>query len=346
LKRYFAGIFCVLFLAASAPAGDLPFWGFAVDGYPVLRQTIQELEEETSLPVQMVVFFLQWPAPDQAASAPFPEESLDAIWERGSLPCLTWEPMYYEEGGKEIVIPYGAILGGRYDRFLENFAERAARWGRPFIVRFAHEMNLSRYAWGTGEASYGPENPEIYRRMFRYLVSLFRRKGADNVLWAFCPNVESVPDVSYDPSASWNRAEHYYPGGDWVDILGMDGYNWGRSRTLDRHGWESRWKPFHETFASLHERLRILAPEKPVVVFETASVTAGGDRSTWLREALDTARRWNLRGIAWFQVDKDNDWRISRREVPPVEGRLAPARDAARAWASSLRPACVRKTKP
>ncbi len=338
MTRLFAPCLGVLLLAGSLSAGELPFWGFAVDGYPVTGQRVQELEGETGLPAQMVVFFLQWPSLRREASASFPEESLDAVWSSGALPCLTWEPMYYE-GEKEIVIPFAAILGGSYDRFLEDFADRAARWKKPLIIRFAHEMNLSRYAWGTGGAGYGPDSPEIYRRIFRHVVSIFRRRGADNVLWAFCPNAESVPGVSHDPSAAWNRAEDYYPGGAWIDILGMDGYNWGRSRTLERHGWESRWSSFRETFAPLYEKLRALAPEKPVVVFETASVAAGGDRSLWLHEALGVARQWNLAGIAWFQADTDNRWRITRQEVPPAEGLLGPERCAAQAWASSLLPA-------
>jgi hypothetical protein len=341
LKRFVAGFLFLFpfFLASCAGTGTPPFWGFAVDGHPVSGRQLELLEAETGLPAQMVVFFLQWPPAGRAETSPFPEESLEAIWSRGGLPCLTWEPMYYE-GGKEIVVPFGKILGGAYDRFLEDFAERAARWGRPFVIRFAHEMNLSRYAWGTGGSAYGPDSPDIYRRMFRHVVSVFRRQGADNVLWAFCPNVESVPDVSFDPSAEWNRAENYYPGGDWIDILGMDGYNWGRSRTRERDGWESRWATFRETFESLHARLRALAPEKPIVVFETASVSEGGGRSQWLREALEAAKLWRIRGIAWFQADKDNNWRISRPEVPPLDGRLNPERGAAQEWALSL------KTKP
>jgi len=335
LTRFRAACLGVLLLAGSLSAGELPFWGFAVDGYPVTGQKLREIEGETGLPAQMVVFFLQWPSLRTEESGSFPEESLDAVWRSGALPCLTWEPMYYE-GEKEIIIPSAAILGGSYDRFLEEFADRAARWKKPLIIRFAHEMNLSRYAWGTGAVGYGPDSPEIYRRIFRHVVSVFRRRGADNVLWAFCPNVESVPDVSYDPSAAWNQAENYYPGGDWIDIVGMDGYNWGASRTGERHGWQSRWASFRETFAPLHERLRALAPEKPVVVFETASVAAGGDRAQWLREALETAQQWNLRGIAWFHVSKDNDWRISRREVPSAEGLWRQERGAAQEWASSL----------
>ena len=58
-------------------------------------------------------------------------------------------------------------------------------WGKPVIIRFAHEMNLNEYHWGTLEAEYGQKSPEIYIKMFRYVVQFFKDEKVDNVLWAF-----------------------------------------------------------------------------------------------------------------------------------------------------------------
>jgi len=304
-------------------AADLPFWGFAFDGYPITTERLQQEEKAAGLTAQIVVFFLQWPSPEELSGSAFPEESLDAVWSNGGVPCLTWEPMYHRDG-QEVPIPAEEILSGRYDRYILEFAGRARTWGKPFLVRFAHEMNLERYHWGTTRDRYGPESPGNYRKMFRHVVSLFRQVGAHNALWVFCPNAESVPNPSHDPSSLWNRAGHYYPGDSWVDLLGMDGYNWGTSQVRDVNGWDSRWQSFEEIFGPLHLELQGLAPDKPIFVLETASVTVGGDRGRWLREALETAARWGLAGLVWFQVEKDCDWRIQRggdgrhREIVPV----------------------------
>ncbi|MBN1103397.1 MAG: endoglucanase [Deltaproteobacteria bacterium] len=294
-------------LCHASPAGDPLLWGFALDGYPIRAETIERVERETGLYAQIVVFFLQWPAPGAAGA--LPRESLDAVRSRGAIPVVTWEPMYYKEG-REIVIPQAEILGGRYNSYLDSFAREAKAWGKPFMIRFAHEMNISRYHWGTEEQEYGPGSPRVYRDMFRHVVSRFRKMGANNVLWVFCPNAESVPNASYDPTASWNQARRYYPGDEYVDVLGMDGYNWGTTRTKERHGWESRWKSFREVFQPIYEELKTLSTRKPLFIFETASADQGGEKNDWIREALITIGQWDVQGCAWFQVEKEVDWRI------------------------------------
>ena len=314
---------------SPAVAAAPPFWGFALDGYPVTAGRLADLEAKAGLQAQVVVFFLQWPAPGEAGS--FPAESLEAIWSRGAVPCLTWEPMYYREG-REVAIPAEEILGGRYDDHLHAFAESARRWGRPLLIRFAHEMNLKRYHWGTDREAYGPRSPELYRRMFRYVTELFRRDKAGNVRWVFCPNAESVPDRSHDPEAAWNCPEAYYPGDDAVDVLGMDGYNWGSTKTKEKDGWESRQQSFREIFSTLYRRLRRLAPTKPILVFETASVNVGGDRTMWLREALTAAAEWDLSGICWFQAEKETDWRIDAGRDADAVGMIRRETSAAQRW--------------
>jgi hypothetical protein len=292
------------------------FFGVALDGYPIAEERLKSMQNDIGLSSGIVVFFLQWPSIEEQRSAPFPGESLAAIWDMGAVPCLTWEPMYYSEG-REVMVTGQDILNGLYDPYLMEFAKQSASWKRPFMIRFAHEMNIERYHWGTKKEGYGPESPHIYRRMFRYVVTIFQKAGAQNVLWVFCPNSESVPNASYDPGASWNRIEDYYPGDKYVDVLGIDGYNWGTTQTRAKNGWDSQWKEFAAIFRPAWEKLRQLAPDKPIFVFETASVSQGGDKGLWIKNAFKAARAWNLNGLVWFQVKKEYDWRInSGKDVP------------------------------
>ena len=300
---------CAGYAASQDGRCSPPFWGVALDGYPLTEERLMDIEKEMGVTPHIVVFFLQWPAPIDMSSANFPAETLEAIWNKGAIPCLTWEPMSYVNG-QENMVSYEAIITGRYDSYIMEFAGRARLWEKPFMIRFAHEMNIERYHWGTEKALYGPESPEIYRRLFRHVVNLFRKAGAKNVLWVFCPNAESVPDVSYDPKASWNRVENYYPGDEYVDILGIDGYNWGTSQTKGKNGWNSHWQSFEGIFKSVYIELHTLAPHKPIIIFETASVSQGGNKTLWIRETFETMKKWQICGIVWFQVMKDVDWRI------------------------------------
>jgi hypothetical protein len=215
--------FLCAFPESEASSADQPFfWGVALDGYPVQTERIEQVACDSKLNPQIVSFFLQWPS--SPLSGTFPTESLKTIWANGALPCITWEPMYYKNG-IEIMVSYQMILSGKYDHYITRFAEQARDWKKPLLIRLAHEMNIERYHWGTVKGEYGPQSPSIYKKIFRYVVALFLKHHADNVLWVFCPNAESVPDIGYDASAGWNRVANYFPGADVIDIMGIDGYN-------------------------------------------------------------------------------------------------------------------------
>lgn len=284
------------------------YFGLAVDGLPSQPVVFKEMENEAGLPVSMVNFFLQWPQDPEEMN--FPGKTLEAVHSFGAMAVLTWEPMYYDQHGREYMIRARDILQGSYDHYIEGFASRVRDLGYPVIIRFAHEMNLERYHWGGSMEEYGAESPGRYRDMFKYVAQRFDKAGAKNAMFAFCPNAESVPSPQGEEGAEWNRAENYYPGDEYVDVLGMDGYNWGKAHTLEEHGWQSRWQSFEKIFESIYMDLKSINPDKPVYVFETASPDKGGDRDLWVSQAFETARKWGLQGIFWFQVDKETDWRL------------------------------------
>ncbi len=285
------------------------FFGLAVHGLPESADEIEKMAAETGLPVSMVNFFLQWPKDPLYNN--FPEYGFGAIHQAGAMACLTWEPMYHEDGQARM-IPATEIVDGKYDGYIDRFARQIRTLGYPVIIRFAHEMNIYQYAWGGERSEYGPNSPRRYREMFRYVVLRFKNLDVKNAFFAFCPNAESLPCPKTDPQAEWNQASNYYPGSSYVDVMGMDGYNWGQTRTIDEHGWQSKWRTFEDIFSSMYRQLKQIDPEKPVFVFETAAARQEGkDRSQWVRDAFFTAARWNIQGVFWFQADKETDWRLT-----------------------------------
>ncbi len=289
-------------LVSTARAGDRLALGAAVDGLPS-PASLEKTARDMGFRPAVVVFFLQWP--DDPKDRNFPEKALAAVDAFGATPVLTWEPMTIR-AGKEAAIPGRAILDGEYDAYILDFAARAKAFGKPLILRFAHEMNLDRYHWGSAKKEYGPGSPALYKKLFRRVADLFRRAGANNVRFAFCPNAESRPD---EP---WNALSAYYPGDAYVDILGLDGYNFGASMTLAEHGWTSVFRSFPELFGAAFRRMRALSPEKPFFVFETACAESGGDKSAWVKDMIGTLIAWQAAGFAWFEADKETDWRLGK----------------------------------
>lgn len=295
---------------ACSAASPRPAWGFALDGHPITGEALAALGGETGLRPRLIVFFQQWP--ENPAAQDFPKGSLEAIAAIGAEPVITWEPMFYRAADNaETMIPAAQVTDGAYDGYIMAYARAAAAWGKPMIIRFAHEMNLSRYHWGGTAAEYGPASPERFRAMWRHVVTRFRAAGATNVRWAFSPNCESIPGVGNPAAAPWNTARAYYPGDEFVDLLGMDGYNWGDTQTPEKHGWRSSWKSFAATFSAMHADLRALSPGKPIYVFETASAPTGGNKAAWIADMTATTAAWNLAGVVWFNVNKEVDWRLT-----------------------------------
>jgi mannan endo-1,4-beta-mannosidase len=286
----------------SASEGPIPpEFGFAVEGLPD-KPALRTLANVTGVQPRLVLFYLQWPAKPEPG--PFPGETLRAIESIGALPVLTWEPMFLDPEKGQQTIPAELITTGKYDLYLEQFARESRQFGKVILIRFAHEMNLNQYHWGGGREEFGPDSPARYRAMYRYVVEKFRTQKADNVRWIFCPNSDSVP------AESWNRVAAYYPGDDVVDVVGLDGYNWGTTQTKAANGWDSQWRTFESIFSTPLTELKQVAAGKPVGVFETSSAYSGGNKEEWVVSALDSARSLGLGALVWFQVNKEIDWRL------------------------------------
>lgn len=293
--------------------------GLALEGTNFSKTELNALQEEVGFQPGIIMFYLAWPDEDEQSGAIFPKDALQTIWSSKAVPCLSWEP-------QEILAQ--EIIQGRWDAYLSRFAEEVKQFEKPVIIRFAHEMNLEHYHWGVRKTNYNYKTPPLYKKMFQYVYTFFKNKKASNALFAFCPNTDSIPNVF------WNRIANYYPGDNFVDIIGLDGYNFGTSMKAEKDGWNSSWRSFDEVFSISFQELKKIAPRKPLLIFETGSSNFGGDRRIWLKNALDTAQRWQIKGLIWFQVDKETDWRLSTKERKILKKQTF--NQAAQKWAKEL----------
>ena len=195
----------------------------------------------------------------------------------GRIPLVNWEP-------------YGAdfndIVDGSFDDVIEARATGAKALEEPFFLDFAAEMN--------GEEGWGGNDPELYVAAYRHVHDVFVAAGATNVVWVWCPNVTDL-DNSNDETLD------YYPGDDYVDWTGVDGYNWG----------SSDWQSFHEVFENIYPLLA--SKQKPILIGEMSSSETGGDKAAWIADMVPVLKQDFplIRGVVWFDVNKERDWRIS-----------------------------------
>lgn len=233
----------------------------------------------------------------------------------GVIVMATWEYRHALSGPQDPYVfkPLQAVLDGEHDEYLYQFARDARAFGRPFFLRFGHEMNGDWYQWGGikngGEAAaeFGDptlaDGPERFVAAYRYIHEIFNAEGAGNVLWVWCPNIAMQGELG----AAWNHIANYYPGDEYVDWLCMDGYNWGSSQD-----WSS-WQSFDQVFGETYAQLQALNASKPMMIGETASSEQGGDKAAWIRDAFERLQvdYPQVRLLVWFNLNKETDWRIN-----------------------------------
>jgi beta-mannanase len=206
---------------------------------------------------------------------------------------IAWEPWRWGGGITQPGYALDRIVAGDMDGYLRGWASGIAAWGRPVTLRFAHEMNGNWYPWAEGINGNGPGD---YVAAWRHVHDLFKAAGAVNVTWMWAPN---VPYPGSTPLTS------LYPGRDYVDVVGLDGYNWGTAAS-----WSS-WTDPKSLFGPGLAQLRALAPGKPIVIAETASAEAGGSKPEWIKTLIAyLAAQRDIVGFVWFQFVKETDWRF------------------------------------
>jgi mannan endo-1,4-beta-mannosidase len=211
-----------------------------------------------------------------------PRHALAAARAVDAVPMLSWVPKYGLE----------PILRGDQDAHLRTYAQAIGSLDYPILLRFGHEMNLPGTGW------FGP--PELFIAAWRRVRTAFEEAGTHKVIWVWCPYVHD---------RGMRRFEPYYPGDDVVDVVALDGYNWGRRR------WWHRWRGFDAIFSASYAALHRLAPERPMILAEVGCAETGGDKAAWMRQALLRAlpeRYPAIEAVVWFDHDRPDhaDWRI------------------------------------
>ena len=195
----------------------------------------------------------------------------------GRIPLVSWEPAD---------IDFKNIISGSLDATIKARAAGAKALKKQFFLDFAAEMN--------GDEAWSGNDAKLYIDAYRHIHDLFVAAGATNVVWAWCPNVT-------DTDGTNTATLSYYPGDDYVDWTGVDGYNWGASE----------WQSFHDIFKDIYPLLA--GKKKPILIGEMASSETGGSKADWLKAMIPSLKSDFplIKAVVWFDVNKERDWRIS-----------------------------------
>ena len=227
---------------------------------------------------------------------PFPASVCDAIVERGAIPVVSLE---IQRWGYRTPDDLAAVADGRFDGFFRTYARDAKKAAYPVLLRFGFEMNGDWFSWGG--------KPETFKSAWHRARNIFREEGCENVLWVWAPNAVSGPDTPE------NGFEHYWPGDEAVDVIGLDGYNFG-----DHHSQWHRWEEVDAVFGPALEKIDASGVRHPILITEFSCAHDGepARRARWIRRAFEYfEKRPAIIGAIWFNYDKrregEKDWRIN-----------------------------------
>jgi hypothetical protein len=179
--------------------------------------------------------------------------------------------------------PIADIANGVYDSSIKTWANNVKAWGKPFLLRWDWEMNGTWFAWGAQAQA----SPAAFVAMWRHFHDVVVGQGATNVTWVWCPNLEF--------SGSTPLAQ-LYPGDAYVDWTCIDGYNSG-----------STSQSFTKLYQQTYNNLLTLAPTKPIMIGEVASLEYGsGVKAAWITGMLTALPSTfpRIKAVDWF------NWRI------------------------------------
>lgn len=223
--------------------------------------------------------------------------SREALANVPDLAMISFEPWSPRGGPDQPEFSLQQTISGRWDELYRNVATTVAAYGKPVLIRFAHEMNGDWYPWG----DVGTNTPEQFALAWQHVVRIFRSAGAANALWVWSPNILRGTDGT--PFAE------YYPGDSWVDLVGLTGYG-----VLEQTA--------AQTYDPSMAELSAAAPGKKILITETgvgagAGAGAGTDKPRWIESFGQwlAANSSDVVGFVWFQTtpaeQANADWRFN-----------------------------------
>lgn len=221
---------------------------------------------------------------------------LPVIWDDGYTPFVN---LY-------VPASMSSILNGEQDsdirRWAQDYLIFAQNGTRMAYVAPLQEMNYD------AAVPYGSSNPEHYKQAFQRIRNIFDEVGVppESIKWVFAPNGLSTE--------GWPPFESYYPGDDFVDIVSFSSYNFGFYPGI-YIPW-ARWTTPEQTFTDYVERMRVMAPTKPVFIAQTgtSAYTAqnhydAAAKNQWLIDAYTLlAEMPGVRGILYYNDNLPNGY--------------------------------------
>lgn len=254
-------------------------WGIYTGANP---EAIKDFEKRVHSNPDYLAYFVHW----GNDNGKLPTWLKDYAYTKDRTLVIFWEASDYLIGGtNQPEFSYQTILDGKHDKYLISFAEQVKAYKGPIILIPFSELNGNWTPWSGTKNGNTPEKAVL---AFRYVHRFF--DSASNVKFGLAVNAASVPNTQE------NSIDSYYPGDEYVDYVGVDGFNMGNP-----------WDSFSDIFNSPLNTLSKY--NKPMFVFSFGSAESY-EKAHWLNDALNVQmpKYPLLKGFIYFNQNKERNW--------------------------------------
>jgi hypothetical protein len=236
------------------------------------QAAIQRVEGQIGRKFTIDHQYYQW-----NAAIPTSYEAWDVS--QGRIPFINWK----------MPAPWSTVTSGSQDSWIAARADAFKAFGSPVYLAIHHEPE-------NDMAQYGSKADFIAG--FRHIVDIFRSRGVTNVAFSW-----TMMSWSFDVRSGQN-IDQWYPGDAYVDLIGVDGYNWAPGRA------GSKWTMFGTVFDPANKFAA--AHGKPWMAVEYGTQedpSSPARKGDWLKDALATTKGWPLlKGLIYFDENKLYPW--------------------------------------
>lgn len=281
-------------------AEDSPLtWGIFEPTAPYTSSHLHYLEKEFDYNFPVILIY-------KSLDSPLPLSDLQQAYNLGKRVELTLQTSSFKLDERENQQLTYDILEGKYDEYFQQYARQIKMFGHPVMFRLNNEMNGD---WCTYSSYYTAGDTELFKALWHYVYDIFEQEQVDNAIWVWNPHDLSFPDFK------WNHSYLYYPGDEYVDIVGLTGYNTGNYYPGEN------WREFPYIYDQLVRAYNAVF-EHPFMITEFGSNSVGGDKKAWIDNMFASIHNYPRIKMAiwWNGTDWDpnmNPARIYRIDETP-----------------------------
>lgn len=160
----------------------------------------------------------------------------------------------------------------------------AAIW-RPFHEGAGNATLKSGASWGRSWFWWGYDGADVYKRLWQAMFNYFQQKGVHNLIWVWTSQNYNGDSAQFDADSAW------YPGDNYVDIIGRDLYGYDATRQATE-------------FSQLQARY----PQKMIALAECGTDANSNTATADVQTAWNTGAKWSW-FMPWYgTTNPSDDW--------------------------------------